>query len=173
MPPQRSTAVCVSAKANGSLLAGQITGVEGYMESTAMGCVAALNAAALVDGGSVSGVAEGDRYRFVAALLEDAEPKHFQPMNMNLGIMPKPEGRFGTRPSGANMSPRRLRRPSTPFSSFDEEYGLDSRPCEAAGFEVTRLFFLLISFSENACFSSFQRQMRCSCGFALKTPCLN
>lgn len=72
-------------------LAGQITGVEGYMESTAMGCVAALNAAALVDGLPFP---EWPRATAIGSLLHylgDAEPKHFQPMNMNLGIMPKPE----------------------------------------------------------------------------------
>ena len=75
-------------------LAGQITGVEGYMESTAMGCVAALNAAALVDGVPFP---EWPRETSIGSLLHylsDAEPKHFQPMNMNLGIMPKPEGKI-------------------------------------------------------------------------------
>ena len=75
-------------------LAGQITGVEGYVESTAMGCVAALNAAALVRG---TPFPDWPRETAIGSLLHylaDANPDRFQPMNMNLGIMPRPEGRI-------------------------------------------------------------------------------
>ena len=69
-------------------LAGQITGVEGYMESTAMGLVAGVNAACFLRGGEESmpfwprDTAMGSLLNY----LQNAETKTFQPMNTNLGI---------------------------------------------------------------------------------------
>ena len=69
-------------------LAGQITGVEGYMESTAMGLVAGVNAARLLEGLPLpewpGETAVGSLLRY----LRGADPRHFQPMNTNLGIFP-------------------------------------------------------------------------------------
>ena len=64
-------------------LAGQITGVEGYMESTAMGLVAGLNAINLTTWPRESAIGSLLYY------LRTTEPKHFQPMNMNLGLFPE------------------------------------------------------------------------------------
>ncbi len=75
-------------------LAGQITGVEGYMESTAMGLAAGLNAACLLRGqgqGEEKPLPEWPAETAVGSLLRylrTADPKHFQPMNTNLGIFP-------------------------------------------------------------------------------------
>jgi methylenetetrahydrofolate--tRNA-(uracil-5-)-methyltransferase len=70
-------------------LAGQIVGVEGYMESTAMGLVAALNAVSFVTGRNF---AEWPPETAIGALLThlSEEPPHgrFQPMNVNLGLFP-------------------------------------------------------------------------------------
>lgn len=70
-------------------LAGQIVGVEGYMESTAMGLVAALNAASLVTGRAF---AEWPSETAIGALLthlsEERPHGRFQPMNVNLGLFP-------------------------------------------------------------------------------------
>lgn len=70
-------------------LAGQIVGVEGYLESTAMGLAAALNAAALIRGEPFP---EWPPETAVGALLGhlSEEPPHgrFQPMNVNLGLFP-------------------------------------------------------------------------------------
>ena len=71
-------------------LAGQITGVEGYLESTAMGLAAALNAAALL---LEKPFPRWPRETAVGALLHylgDAVERRFQPMNVNLGIFPPP-----------------------------------------------------------------------------------
>ncbi|MDR1515248.1 MAG: methylenetetrahydrofolate--tRNA-(uracil(54)-C(5))-methyltransferase (FADH(2)-oxidizing) TrmFO [Synergistaceae bacterium] len=69
-------------------LAGQITGVEGYVESTASGLAAALNMSALLLGRPMpewpAETAIGSLLRY----LSTAEPKSFQPMNVNLGIFP-------------------------------------------------------------------------------------
>ena len=69
-------------------LAGQITGVEGYMESTAMGLAAAINMAALIEGNPFP---EWPRLTALGSLLHylsDAHEKGFHPMNVNLGIFP-------------------------------------------------------------------------------------
>lgn len=69
-------------------LAGQITGVEGYIESTAMGAAAALNAVAAVKDLPFP---QWPKETAVGSLLEhlrDTQPRSFQPMNANLGIFP-------------------------------------------------------------------------------------
>ena len=69
------------------LFAGQITGVEGYTESTATGIVAAINLSRLLNG--LEPVLPppttmlGALYRY----MREAEPKHFQPMNANFGLL--------------------------------------------------------------------------------------
>jgi methylenetetrahydrofolate--tRNA-(uracil-5-)-methyltransferase len=78
-------------KRRGSLfLAGQITGVEGYMESTAMGLAAGVNAAKLLEGAPLPSwpreTAMGSLMRYLRS-AEIAE-RTFQPMNANLGIFP-------------------------------------------------------------------------------------
>ena len=71
-------------------LAGQITGVEGYMESTAMGLVAGINAAALMSEKNLSVWPRASAIGSLLNYLKTTEPKYFQPMNMNLGIFPTP-----------------------------------------------------------------------------------
>jgi len=66
--------------------AGQITGVEGYIESTASGFVAGINAAARVLG---RGKVEFPQNTAIGALsnyISDPSVKNFQPMNVNFGI---------------------------------------------------------------------------------------
>ena len=80
-------------------LAGQITGVEGYLESAAMGIVAAVNCSLLR--GSPERLPEWPRESVIGSLLHylmNAEPSRFQPMNANLGILPPVEGRRLSRP---------------------------------------------------------------------------
>lgn len=75
--------------------AGQRTGVEGYLESTATGLVAGINAWLLATGRSPvvfpPETALGSLVRYVSS----ADPKHFQPMNINFGILPKPDEQVG------------------------------------------------------------------------------
>lgn len=72
--------------------AGQVTGVEGYVESTAMGLLAGLFMAAEVQGGLFTAPPETT---MMGALLNHitvgAEEKTFQPMNINFGLLPPPE----------------------------------------------------------------------------------
>ena len=75
------------------IFAGQITGVEGYVESAASGFLAGLAATALAQDKEPL---LPPRETALGALLHhitDAEPKHFQPMNVNYGLFPALEGR--------------------------------------------------------------------------------
>ena len=68
--------------------AGQITGVEGYMESTAMGLLAGLNAASVLEGKQLQPppvtTAIGALLHYITAPEFSA---NFQPMNINFGIL--------------------------------------------------------------------------------------
>ena len=69
-------------------LAGQITGVEGYMESTAMGMLAGINAARKLQN---KPPAIPPRETMLGSLIDyitDKERKKFQPINSNFGILP-------------------------------------------------------------------------------------
>ncbi|NCC96654.1 MAG: methylenetetrahydrofolate--tRNA-(uracil(54)-C(5))-methyltransferase (FADH(2)-oxidizing) TrmFO, partial [Synergistales bacterium] len=75
-------------------LAGQITGVEGYVESVAMGMVSSLAFAAELTG---RGLPKWPRETAIGSLiyrLGDDTVKKFQPTNVNLGIFPKLEARI-------------------------------------------------------------------------------
>jgi methylenetetrahydrofolate--tRNA-(uracil-5-)-methyltransferase len=68
--------------------AGQMTGVEGYIESAATGLLAGINAARLLAGQEA--IIPPHRTALGALLhyISDAERKRFQPMNVNFGLMP-------------------------------------------------------------------------------------
>ena len=89
-------------------LAGQITGVEGYLESAAMGIVAAVNCSLLR--GSPERLPEWPRESVIGSLIHylmNAEPSRFQPMNANLGILPPVEGRRLSRPEKCRAASER------------------------------------------------------------------
>ena len=69
-------------------LAGQITGVEGYIESTAMGLAAAINVANLLNSKNYYFPRES-AIGSLLNYLKTTDSKHFQPMNMNLGLFPE------------------------------------------------------------------------------------
>ncbi|MBQ7267262.1 MAG: methylenetetrahydrofolate--tRNA-(uracil(54)-C(5))-methyltransferase (FADH(2)-oxidizing) TrmFO [Synergistaceae bacterium] len=79
-------------KGTDTFLAGQITGVEGYMESTAMGLVAAINASLILNGKKLRSWPRECAVGSLIHYLITTDPKHFQPMNMNLGIFPEVKG---------------------------------------------------------------------------------
>lgn len=71
--------------------AGQMTGVEGYIESTASGLVAGINAARLASGNEVI---TWPRTTAIGSLMNHVgeSPTHnFQPMNINFGLLPATE----------------------------------------------------------------------------------
>ncbi len=68
--------------------AGQMTGVEGYVESAASGLVAGINAARLVRGESPIEFPPETAIGSMARYITTANPKNFQPMNANFGLLP-------------------------------------------------------------------------------------
>ena len=74
----------------GVFVAGQLTGVEGYVESAAMGILAGLAAAAYLRGESFELPPRACAYGGLLAHLQDATPREFAPMNINWGLFPAP-----------------------------------------------------------------------------------
>jgi methylenetetrahydrofolate--tRNA-(uracil-5-)-methyltransferase len=78
---------------SGLFFAGQLTGVEGYTESLGTGIMAGINLARHLDGKAPvvppATTMLGALYRY----LRDADPKHFQPMNANFGLLDPLEGK--------------------------------------------------------------------------------
>jgi methylenetetrahydrofolate--tRNA-(uracil-5-)-methyltransferase len=68
--------------------AGQITGVEGYIESAASGLLAGINAARLVRRERAVAPPATTALGSLLAYITDPERKDFQPMNVNFGILP-------------------------------------------------------------------------------------
>ena len=68
--------------------AGQMTGVEGYVESAASGLVAGINAARLVQGKETVAFPEETAHGALCHYITTADAKKFQPMNVNFGLMP-------------------------------------------------------------------------------------
>jgi methylenetetrahydrofolate--tRNA-(uracil-5-)-methyltransferase len=67
--------------------AGQMSGVEGYVESAASGLVAGMNAAALVRGERVSAPPRTTAIGALAYYASHADPAHYQPSNVTFGII--------------------------------------------------------------------------------------
>ncbi|HLL83969.1 MAG TPA: methylenetetrahydrofolate--tRNA-(uracil(54)-C(5))-methyltransferase (FADH(2)-oxidizing) TrmFO, partial [Longimicrobium sp.] len=69
------------------LFAGQITGVEGYTESTAVGILAAANLDRIVRGLEPVLPPATTMLGGLMRYLRESEPRHFQPMNSNFGLV--------------------------------------------------------------------------------------
>ncbi len=70
------------------LFAGQITGVEGYVESAASGLVAGVNAARLAKGLDALVFPPTTCHGALANYITTADAKTFQPMNVTFGLLP-------------------------------------------------------------------------------------
>ena len=98
--------------------AGQISGVEGYTESTASGLIAGLGALALLRGEEPpvfpAETALGSLQRYVAG----ADPEHYQPANIAFGLLPPlAEAPRGKRERKLALSERALSALSTYLSN--------------------------------------------------------
>ncbi len=94
-------------KMRGDLLfAGQISGVEGYVESAASGLIAGRNAAALVKGEEPRVPPRTTAIGALAYYVSHADPRNYQPTNITFGIMlpPPPD----TMQRGLGEGPRRV-----------------------------------------------------------------
>lgn len=69
--------------------AGQITGVEGYVESAAMGILAGINAVRMLRGNELVVFPRESMIGALADYISSPQTTDFQPMNANFGILPK------------------------------------------------------------------------------------
>ena len=69
--------------------AGQITGVEGYVESVAMGWLAGVNAARLASGEDLLEAPPRSATGALAHYVSHAEAKNFQPVNITFALLPQ------------------------------------------------------------------------------------
>ena len=83
-----------SVKENKNLFfAGQLTGVEGYMESASSGIIAGINAVRTLEGKPSLILPKDTMIGALAGYISDPTVKKFQPMGANLGILPELEKR--------------------------------------------------------------------------------
>ncbi|MGO2100346.1 FADH(2)-oxidizing methylenetetrahydrofolate--tRNA-(uracil(54)-C(5))-methyltransferase TrmFO [Vagococcus salmoninarum] len=78
-----------SRKRSNLFFAGQMTGVEGYVESAASGMVAGINAAKMAKGEELLTFPRETAVGSMAYYITHTAGKHFQPMNANFGIFPE------------------------------------------------------------------------------------
>ena len=74
--------------------AGQMTGVEGYVESTASGFLAAVAMAAKVQGKEIPDFPQQTAIGALGMYVSDERIENFQPMNVNFSIIPPLEKRI-------------------------------------------------------------------------------
>lgn len=105
--------------------AGQITGVEGYMGNAGTGLVAGINAARLIQGQAPLVFPPTTMLGALCHYVTHADPKDFQPMKANFGILP---------PLKERISNKRLRyqayvaRALADLDTFIQTYQLDREP---------------------------------------------
>jgi methylenetetrahydrofolate--tRNA-(uracil-5-)-methyltransferase len=76
------------------LFAGQLTGVEGYVESASSGLVAGINMSRIFNNLEPVIFPETTAHGALCKYITDRTIKAFQPMNINFGIFPQPEYRI-------------------------------------------------------------------------------
>ncbi|WP_285121914.1 MULTISPECIES: methylenetetrahydrofolate--tRNA-(uracil(54)-C(5))-methyltransferase (FADH(2)-oxidizing) TrmFO [Lactococcus] len=81
-----------SRKQENLFFAGQMTGVEGYVESAASGLVAGINAARLFKGEEEIIFPQTTAIGALPYYITHTDSKHFQPMNVTFGIVKELEG---------------------------------------------------------------------------------
>ena len=69
-------------------VAGQLSGVEGYMESTASGLISGINAYLLLNKKNPISLNKNTMLGAIANFITNTNSKNFQPMNANFGILP-------------------------------------------------------------------------------------
>lgn len=89
--------------------AGQITGVEGYMESTAMGLLAGINAVRSLKGQQITPPPPTTALGALVGHITNTYAREYQPMNINFGLLPPLRQRGGRREKRMRMAERALR----------------------------------------------------------------
>jgi methylenetetrahydrofolate--tRNA-(uracil-5-)-methyltransferase len=79
------------------LFAGQICGVEGYVESIATGLLAGMHAVALVSGAEITPAPRTSAFGSLTHYVTHADPKNFQPANITFDLLPPLEKKIRDR----------------------------------------------------------------------------
>jgi methylenetetrahydrofolate--tRNA-(uracil-5-)-methyltransferase len=103
----------------GLFFAGQITGVEGYVESTAAGLLAGINAARLFQGLELIHAPKSTGLGGLIDYVSDPERKNFQPMNISFGLI---ESYVSKRDKNRKRRSRRERREAIANNALRELY---------------------------------------------------
>jgi methylenetetrahydrofolate--tRNA-(uracil-5-)-methyltransferase len=104
--------------------AGQMSGVEGYVESAASGLLAGVNAAALATGQAPSAPPRTTAIGALAFYASHANPAHYEPSNITFGIMEPMEVRPGhSQTAGQGKKPRTM-------SKLDKKLAIANRALE-------------------------------------------
>ena len=90
------------------LFAGQITGVEGYVESAGSGFLAGLTAARILSGQDPLIPPPETALGALVAHITNADTRHFQPMNVNYGLFPELPGRVKKKERRGKLAERAL-----------------------------------------------------------------
>ena len=90
------------------LLAGQIAGVEGYVESTAMGLLAGINGARLLSGEKTIVPPPETALGALITHLTETDPRKFQPSNINFGLFPRLQQKTPKRFRGEKYAERAI-----------------------------------------------------------------
>jgi len=77
--------------------AGQICGVEGYVESIATGLLAGMHAAALISGAEIAPAPRASAFGSLTHYVTRADPKNFQPANITFDLLPPLEKKIRDR----------------------------------------------------------------------------
>ena len=91
-------------------MAGQMIGVEGYVESAAAGLLAAINVARMASGSEPIYPPPETALGSLIAYISDAARRDFQPMNANYGLMPDLAARVRGREKKIQMGQRALQK---------------------------------------------------------------
>lgn len=97
-----------SRKQPGLFFAGQMTGVEGYVESAASGIVAAYSAAARFRGEEPVAFPRETAIGALCHYISHFDGKNFQPMNVNFGLIPPLEKRVPKKEKNQKLAERAL-----------------------------------------------------------------
>jgi methylenetetrahydrofolate--tRNA-(uracil-5-)-methyltransferase len=107
--------------------AGQISGVEGYVESAASGLIAGLNAAALVRGDEPRALPRTTAMGALAYYVSHADPHGYQPTNITFGIMPAPDATSGRRLKKEERKTATSMRALAALDHWMEQYAVGGR----------------------------------------------
>jgi methylenetetrahydrofolate--tRNA-(uracil-5-)-methyltransferase len=106
-----------------AIFAGQICGVEGYVESIAMGLLAGQVAAAVISGEEITAPPRESAFGSLTHYLTHAEAKNFQPANITFDLLPALEQRVRDKQQRHRLQ---CERALTAFDSWLAHAGVNS-----------------------------------------------